>query len=116
MLEDFRTFNLAAELYQQCKSLRVPIFLKDQVLRASASVALNLAEGSGKLSAKDQIRYYSIAFGSLREVQAILALEKVQRPELKALIDQLGALLFKLCRIKTETPHQTDLQTEQTPN
>src|SRR5438477_124602 len=99
MLHDFRAFQVATRFYQRCKTLSVPHFLKEQLTRASSSVAMNLAEGSGKLSPKEQRRYYSISFGSLRECQAVLELEQVQDPELRAMADQLGAMLFKLCRI-----------------
>jgi four helix bundle protein len=60
---------------------------------------MNLAEGSGKVSPKEQRRYYSISLGSLRECQAIFELEKVEDTEVRAMADQLGAMLFKLCRI-----------------
>lgn len=98
MLRDFKVFQVATEFYQCCKALQVPHFLKDQLLRASSSVALNIAEGSGKFSPKDQRRFYSISFGSLRECQAILELEKIHDERATALADQLGAMLFKLCR------------------
>ncbi|MBX7138295.1 MAG: four helix bundle protein, partial [Oligoflexia bacterium] len=43
-------------------------------MRATLSIALNLAEGRGKPTRKDQLRFFSIAFGSVRECQAILIL------------------------------------------
>ncbi|MBX7138601.1 MAG: four helix bundle protein, partial [Oligoflexia bacterium] len=42
--------------------------------RASSSIVLNLAEGAGRATRADQNRFFSIAFGSLRECQAILDL------------------------------------------
>jgi four helix bundle protein len=65
-------------------------------LRASSSIALNLAEGSGKRTIEDQKRFYSISLGSLRECDAILQLEKIEDPVLSSLGDQLGAILFTL--------------------
>ena len=67
---------------------------KDQFDRALLSIVLNLAEGSGKLTAKDKRRFYAIAFGSLREVQALLDLNGYDR-ELK-LSDPLAASLYRL--------------------
>ncbi len=99
MLKDFQAFNLAKSHYQLCKQLKLPYFLKSQLLRASSSIALTLAEGSGKRTPRDQIRYYSMSLGSLRECQGILELENINHPEIKKLADQLGAILFKLCRI-----------------
>ena len=84
-----------------CRKLRVSWQLYDQLFRASASVALNLAEGSGKNTAAEQRRFYNISLGSLRECEAILALERVQNPELQATLNQLGAILFTLSRKPT---------------
>ena len=98
MLEKFEAFQIAKKYYWACKSARVSIHLKDQLLRASSSIALNIAEGSGKRTPQDQARYYSIALGSLRECEAILALEKVNDPDLDKLGDQLGAILYVLSR------------------
>ncbi|MEK6579660.1 MAG: four helix bundle protein [Bdellovibrionota bacterium] len=63
-LKTFRTYQLAVEFHLACKGLRLPGYLKDQILRASSSVALNVAEGSAKPTAPDQRRYYAIALGS----------------------------------------------------
>ncbi|HVJ64862.1 MAG TPA: four helix bundle protein [Bdellovibrionota bacterium] len=97
MLKDFHAFQKARDLYQICKGLKLPRFLKDQLLRASSSVALNIAEGSGKRTPSDQKRFYFIALGSLRECEAIFELECVQHPQLLNVCNQLGAILFKLC-------------------
>lgn len=103
MLKDFTAYQLAKELYQHCKKLRLPAFLKDQLLRASSSVALNLVESNGNRTEKDRIRFFTNSLGSLRECQAIVELEKIDDPRLKNLLDQLGAILFKLCRISRKT-------------
>jgi four helix bundle protein len=68
MLQDFRVFGMAAQVYEECKATRVPLHLRDQLLRASSSVALNIAEGAAKMTAAEQRRHYAIALGSLREV------------------------------------------------
>lgn len=99
MLQDFRASQLSKEFYQRCKPLRLPAFLKDQLLRAASSVSLNLAESSGQRTEKERIRFFTLSMGSLRECQAILELEQVEDPVLKDLADQLGAILFKLCRL-----------------
>ena len=96
MLEKFDAYQVSKKFYWLCKDLKLNRWLRDQLLRASSSITLNLAEGSGKRTGTDQSRYYSIAFGSLRECQAILELEKVDNPEIIKLADQLGAMLYKL--------------------
>ena len=46
--------------------------LRDQLDRASISVALNIAEGAGRCSPADKARIYAIARGSATECAAIL--------------------------------------------
>jgi four helix bundle protein len=72
--------------------------VKDQLIRASYSIALTLAEGSGKRTPNEQRRFYSMAMGSLRECQAILEIEEITDPEITKLADRLGAMLFKLIK------------------
>jgi four helix bundle protein len=59
--------------------------LTDQACRSAASVATNIAEGFGRRSARDKIRFYNHSEGSLQELryQYILArdLGYVARPE-----------------------------------
>ncbi len=77
--------------------------LEDQLRRATASVILNLAEGDGKSSLRDQARFFEIARGSCREARAALKLAATwgyiddrQVTELNALGDRVCALLSKL--------------------
>ncbi len=98
MLNTFRTYQLSVELYGDCKRQCLPYFLKDQLLRAASSVCLNLAEGTGRSGPKERQRFYSIAMGSLREVQAILALEPKTKESTLDLADHVGACLYKLTR------------------
>ena len=98
MLKKFKTYNRAVDFYKVGKNIQWPRHQKDQWLRASASIVLNLAEGSAKPTKKDQKKYYYIALGSLRECLAIIELEEVNNRQLSEIGDELGALLFKLTR------------------
>jgi four helix bundle protein len=49
---------------------------RDQLLRASQSIALNIAEGCGKQPSADRGRFLQIASGSARECGAILDILK----------------------------------------
>jgi len=95
-MKNFRTFNLAVEFNRQCRTLRLRGSMRDQLLRAAQSVALNLAEGRGKPTVKDQKKFFSIAFGSVRECQAVLIIEGLERTPLWDLLDNLAAHLYKL--------------------
>lgn len=97
MLKDFKTYHLALEFHRLCVSQEgIPGYLRDQLFRASSSIALNLAEGSAKPTKRDQAKFYFIALGSLRESQAALEIVKPSDPSISALADKLGAHIYKL--------------------
>ena len=93
-MKNFKTYNLAVDFYKKCESIQLKAPMKDQFARASLSVVLNLAEGSGKPTAKDRKKFYRISLGSLREVQAILSITNQSHLEPQA--DKLGAHIYKL--------------------
>ena len=95
---NFRSYQLAVQVFRQVRGLQLPSYLKDQCLRAASSVVLNLAEGSGKDSAADRRRFYQIAMGSTRELQSVLDLADRVPEGLAADADRLGACVYKLCR------------------
>ena len=45
-MQNFRTFQLAKALYRETKNLRLKGAMRDQLERASLSIATNLAEGA----------------------------------------------------------------------
>ena len=100
MLQNFKTFNLSVQFYNQCNQLKLPKYLKDQLDRASSSIALNLAEGYGKSTYRDQRKFFHIAMGSLRESQAILILANLSSSKIYLLSDRIGASLYRLIRAK----------------
>lgn len=51
---------------------KIDYFLQDQLKRASISIVINLAEGSGKFSKPDKRNFYTIARGSVYECVAII--------------------------------------------
>ena len=69
---NFRTYKLAVEFYHRTQNLCLVRHLQDQLSRAASSVAINLAEGHGRKTMADRKRFFQMAFGSLRECQAIL--------------------------------------------
>ena len=95
-MKNFRTFNLAVEFYRMMRALRLPGPEQDQCRRAALSIALNLAEGRGKSSTKDQLRFFHIAMGSVRECQAILILCNLEDSRYWDMLDRLAASLYRL--------------------
>ena len=63
-------------LHMDCKKIirkiKLDKYVKDQLGRASFSVALNIAEGSGKFSKADRKNYYTTSRASLFESIAVL--------------------------------------------
>lgn len=77
--------------------------LDDQLMRAAASMPLNIAEGAGEFSAKDKARFYRIARRSATESAAALdvcvRLQLADESEVQAgrdLLRRIVAMLTKL--------------------
>ncbi|MBN2384446.1 four helix bundle protein [bacterium] len=72
---------------------------RDQLLRASQAIPLNIAEGNGKATQGDRRRYFEIARGSALECGAIQdvleiceALGSTDNNEAKKLLDRIVAM------------------------
>jgi four helix bundle protein len=97
-MKNFRAYQHSLTFFRLCKSLPLPYYLKDQLLRAASSITLNLAEGSGKDAKKEQKRFYTIAYASLRECMAVFDLHDVNDLFLRQCADELGGLVYCLIR------------------
>lgn len=73
--------------------------LTNQLQRAVVSVPSNIAEGSGRMSVKDQLRFFEIAYGSLMEAYCQVVLAKdlgyIDEDDLKTSND----MIFKVARL-----------------
>ena len=85
--------------------------LCDQLRRAVISVPSNIAEGLGRLSEKEQVRFIEIAYGSLLEVETQLELacdlHYISEEDLDgvmALVDREAKLLSGLRSRRIEPP------------
>jgi four helix bundle protein len=90
-------------IYRLCERLKGHRNAKDQLIRASQSIPLNIAEGNGKATDGERRRYFEIARGSALEcgaVQDVLevcgAITKIENDEAKKILDRIVAMLTKL--------------------
>jgi four helix bundle protein len=97
-----RFLALAKKVLEQIPRGHAP--LVDQLRRASVSILLNIAEGSGKVSSVDKAKFYSIARGSSMECGAaldacqILELsDEAITTEAKELLVRIVSMLSKMC-------------------
>lgn len=104
------------EAYKEAKTLVTQVYallkkfpreeqyaLCDQLRRAAISVPSNIAEGSGRTSAKDQAHFFEMAFGSLMEVDCQMDIAKdleyisnEEPTEANGQIKRIAALLARL--------------------
>jgi four helix bundle protein len=90
--------------YRLCKGLKgADRHARDQLLRASQSIPLNIAEGNGELPSADRQRYLRIALGSALECAATLdvlsaceAIEAKAAADGKGLVVRVVAMLTKM--------------------
>jgi four helix bundle protein len=100
-----RAFEQAVAFYRLARKVQLPAFLKLQLQKAASSIALNLSEGSGKVGTADRRHFFVIAMGSIRECQAIAALEPdVFTQDAKRALDQLAASVYRLIE-RTPNPN-----------
>lgn len=89
--------------FRLCERLKAHRNAKDQLLRASQAIPLNIAEGNGKATEGDRRRFFEIARGSALECAAIQdvlevcgALSPAENADTKRLLDRIVAMLTKL--------------------
>lgn len=75
-LESFDVYRVSLDACRACAPIATALtaILRDQLLRASSSVVLNIAEGFGSSSRGVKRRHYEIARGSAVECIAVLDL------------------------------------------
>jgi four helix bundle protein len=83
----------------------MPAYVKNQFGRASLSIMLNIAEGSGRTSIKERKYFFTIARGSVFECSALLDLLFAQQEitqsihtELKTEYEEISRILYTMIR------------------
>ena len=100
------SLEFVAWAYIRCRSLiGADRHARDQLLRASQSIPLNIAESNGKPPSPDRIRSLRIALGSALECGAILdvlrachVLSEVETLEGKRIVERIVAMLIRMTR------------------
>ena len=98
------SIGYVAWVYEKAEGLNgVHRAARDQWLRASQSIPLNIAEGNGKTADADRRRYFEIARGSALECAAIQdvrvvgkALDDAESQSRKNELDRVAAMLSRL--------------------
>ena len=100
-------------------------WLKDQIARAAVSVPANVAEGYGRGSLRDYLRFFDIARGSLAELEYYLhflrrngLIEAERLVQVEALRTETGSLLFGLTqslrrKVREDGPWQRGIVREE---
>ena len=105
------------KVYQNAKQLAIEVHnilrnfpreerfaLADQLNRASTSVAINIAEGFGRYTEKDRVRFLDIANGSLMETISELEIAKefgyISLEILQHFDEQTAIIVRQLCGLR----------------
>ncbi len=93
----FEVYVKARELHKKVIAVMEKLprrysYLRDQTLRASLSVVLNIAEGAGKSSDREFNRFLMISVGSVYEVVACLDVSYDQKLMTKTQYEELVKL------------------------
>ena len=107
--QNLEVYKKAKAFHVVCRNLiaknKLDNYVKDQLGRASFSIALNVAEGSAKFSKPDRRNYFTTARGSIFECVAVLDILKDQQllsnSEFEILLkdaDELSRILYAMIR------------------
>jgi four helix bundle protein len=108
-----QVFQVALEMAAQAKTIADAIprghrSLSDQLLRASASVVLNIGEGANRITSGSKRQRYSEARGEAGEVAAaaelLIVLDLTSRSDGDALITLAGRIGAMLTRLIQSVP------------
>ena len=100
-----KAMDLTVEIYKIVKYLpkEETYALSDQIRRAAVSIPSNIAEGQGRITAKEFIRFLSMAHGSLCELSTQIELcerlnyiEQSQTESIHNQISEIAKMLYVL--------------------
>lgn len=99
-----KAFAYNQRIYRLLKERKdLPGYFRDQLGRASLSIQLNVAEGSGRFSPKDRRNFYIVARSSAFECASLLQFLRIETEineqesfELISILEEISKILFKL--------------------
>ena len=116
--ENLRVYKVARQLVKDVYLLQNEFpreeryALGDQVRRAAVSITANLAEGSGRQSPREKVRFIEIAFGSMTEVfcelQTACDLGYIKIEQLNALRPQFTEVAKMLSGLRNRLQQRLD--------
>jgi four helix bundle protein len=107
--QNLEVYKKAKLFHVNCKNVilknKLDRYVVDQLGRASFSVPLNIAEGSGKFSKRDRKNYFTTSRASLFECVAVLDIlndfNKISESDFERLIkdaDELSRILYAMIK------------------
>lgn len=107
--QNLEVYKKAKLFHVNCKEIilenKLDRYVVDQLGRASFSVPLNIAEGSGKFSKADRKNYFTTARATLFECVAVLDIlkdeNKISESDLDTMIkdaDELSRILYSMIK------------------
>lgn len=107
--QNLAVYKKAKLFHVNCKKIilenKLDRYVVDQLGRASFSIPLNIAEGSGKFSKADRKNYFTTARASLFECVAVLDIlndeGKISASELETMFidaDELSRILYSMIK------------------
>ena len=114
--QDLKVWQVGMDLSVHCYRLTIgfpkeEIYgITSQIRRAAVSIPSNVAEGYGRASRGDYVRFLRIAQGSLKELETLLEISRrvgllKNLPEQVCNCDRLGRLLTGLIRSLVRPSH-----------
>ena len=106
--------ELGVEIYKLCAKLRAPAarLITAQLSRAALSISANIAEGCGKSSRAETIRYLEIAAGSAAEtehhLQMAIDVGLLDASHARDLIAKVGSIRKMLRSLVKRLPPQSE--------